>query len=726
MNGSAHPPDEPARLESWKEIAAFFHRDVRTVQRWEAREGMPVHRHLHLDRNAVFAFTSELDEWWRLRRPPELPGNPVARADGALPPAESPAAPALGFTPAADPVTPAPPARRSFRAGLGLAGLAVIVAGAVVVSIALGRWRPAAPASIDAAGPPVGRLVANFTREGAAPVRIPDFKDAGYVLALPNGDLYVTAPFEDAVKLVDGRRGTVVRTIAVEGRPARLALAPGGERVYVACMRGKAVVIDPRRHSASVLPGIEWARDVAVTPDGRAAYFALGYAGLARLDVASGTVERLPVVGCPFHVTTDRTRLYVSCQCQGPGGTPGHDAVVVYDLATRKEIGTAQGPPQVGSTLSVSPDGAFLWVNAHDACSAPAYDHAGCPSVPAALVNVYDTATLRPVRSVGLDLSDAGEVGVLPGGRRAYLAGMGLRVVDTRNFAVAESMAGGIIRRPALSPDGRMVWIIDGDQVMGAPALPPSCDLPETGLVDHWPGDGAADDVWGASHGELRGGAGFAPGIVGQAFTFDGVNDEVGIGRRQSLQWPLDGATVMAWVKPGERAAATAGAPTAPGAAGVAGEMAVSAGAAGASGEMAVMGRAGDPGTNAGGWALTIGADGRFAFCMHAGSGGCGSAPGTRRIVGTTRATPGTWHHVAVTWTASHVARLFVNGTQEAEGPLEYEFGSGEPEMKLGAVGDAHRLRGLVDEAAHYGRALDPSEIAAVVRHAADRACTGK
>ena len=75
------------------------------------------------------------------------------------------------------------------------------------------------------------------------------------------------------------------------------------------------------------------------------------------------------------------------------------DAVVVYDLATRKEIGTAQGPPQVGSTLSVSPDGAFLWVNAHDACSAPAYDHAGCPSVPAALVNVYDTATLRPVRS---------------------------------------------------------------------------------------------------------------------------------------------------------------------------------------------------------------------------------------------------------------------------------------------------------------------------------------
>ena len=35
------------RLDSWKEIAAYLHRDVTTVQRWEKREGMPVHRHLH-------------------------------------------------------------------------------------------------------------------------------------------------------------------------------------------------------------------------------------------------------------------------------------------------------------------------------------------------------------------------------------------------------------------------------------------------------------------------------------------------------------------------------------------------------------------------------------------------------------------------------------------------------------------------------------------------------
>src|SRR5215475_8180125 len=57
-----------ARLESWKEIAAYVKRDVTTVQRWEKREGMPVHRHLHDKRGSVYAFSSELDEWLQSRR----------------------------------------------------------------------------------------------------------------------------------------------------------------------------------------------------------------------------------------------------------------------------------------------------------------------------------------------------------------------------------------------------------------------------------------------------------------------------------------------------------------------------------------------------------------------------------------------------------------------------------------------------------------------------------
>ncbi len=51
------------RLDSWKEIAHFLNRDVRTVQRWEKEENLPVHRHLHLNRSSVFAFEDELESW---------------------------------------------------------------------------------------------------------------------------------------------------------------------------------------------------------------------------------------------------------------------------------------------------------------------------------------------------------------------------------------------------------------------------------------------------------------------------------------------------------------------------------------------------------------------------------------------------------------------------------------------------------------------------------------
>src|ERR1700693_4537942 len=63
------PPDSPPedRLDSWKEIAAYLNRDVTTAQRWEKREGMPVHRHVHDRRGSVYALGSELDAWLQSR-----------------------------------------------------------------------------------------------------------------------------------------------------------------------------------------------------------------------------------------------------------------------------------------------------------------------------------------------------------------------------------------------------------------------------------------------------------------------------------------------------------------------------------------------------------------------------------------------------------------------------------------------------------------------------------
>src|SRR5260370_15031410 len=54
-------------LDSWKEIAAYLEREVRTVQRWEKKEGLPVHRQIHEKLGTVYAYKSEIDVWWRER-----------------------------------------------------------------------------------------------------------------------------------------------------------------------------------------------------------------------------------------------------------------------------------------------------------------------------------------------------------------------------------------------------------------------------------------------------------------------------------------------------------------------------------------------------------------------------------------------------------------------------------------------------------------------------------
>ena len=51
------------RLDSWKEIAAYVGRDVRTVIRWEQRGGLPVYRVPVGQRQAVYAYKHEIDEW---------------------------------------------------------------------------------------------------------------------------------------------------------------------------------------------------------------------------------------------------------------------------------------------------------------------------------------------------------------------------------------------------------------------------------------------------------------------------------------------------------------------------------------------------------------------------------------------------------------------------------------------------------------------------------------
>jgi len=85
-----------ARLETWKQIADFFEKEIRTVQRWEKTEGLPVHRHRHAKLDSVYAYPEELTAWQHMR----LRGNSLSVATAE--PAREPQAPTPQPAEAAD------------------------------------------------------------------------------------------------------------------------------------------------------------------------------------------------------------------------------------------------------------------------------------------------------------------------------------------------------------------------------------------------------------------------------------------------------------------------------------------------------------------------------------------------------------------------------------------------------------------------------------------------
>jgi len=89
------------KLETWKEIANYVGRDLRTVMRWEKERSLPVHCIPGGGRRAVFAFRSEIDAWLRGSR------QHPAGADLKFPQASRPPASVRGAVPKAEPQTPA-------------------------------------------------------------------------------------------------------------------------------------------------------------------------------------------------------------------------------------------------------------------------------------------------------------------------------------------------------------------------------------------------------------------------------------------------------------------------------------------------------------------------------------------------------------------------------------------------------------------------------------------
>jgi tetratricopeptide (TPR) repeat protein len=150
------PSHTEDRLDSWKEIAAFLERDVRTVQRWEKFAGLPVHRHAEPRLRTAYAYRSELEAWWRMQRSTVEPGGatdvPIV--------ASSRTADATEIQPARG--QNLPPHRLRALSALGIF---------IIVAITAASWLRSAPDAPPAstADQPVAVVVARFEDRAEQP-----------------------------------------------------------------------------------------------------------------------------------------------------------------------------------------------------------------------------------------------------------------------------------------------------------------------------------------------------------------------------------------------------------------------------------------------------------------------------------------------------------------------------------------------------------------------------
>jgi YVTN family beta-propeller protein len=372
----------------------------------------------------------------------------------------------------------------------------------------------------------------------------------------PGGtEVYVSNNGSNTVSVISSLTGTVTHTIPVGSSPDALAVSPGGAKVYVGQHGGGVSVIDTATKSVAAVNTLGGpVRDLAITPDGSKVYLAMEFAGLKKIDTATNAVSVVSGFACPegVAVTPDGSTLYVNYQCGGPGGSGGHDAVGRFNAGTGAFLGSITGLPNVGSRLTISPDGAQVWENGGDACLSPFYDHAGCSFVPSGVVNVIAVATNTLQQSIGFAGFSPGLISFLPDSSRAAVGnGASLTVFETATFGVVQTLPLPASGSLAFAPDGKAYAPVPGQNrvaVLAVGDCAPDCTPPPPNMVSWWPAEGDASDIWDGNDGALQNGATLATGMVGQAFSFDGADDDVEVPYAPNLDVG-GGLTIDFWMK---------------------------------------------------------------------------------------------------------------------------------------------------------------------------------
>ncbi len=211
----------------------------------------------------------------------------------------------------------------------------------------------------------------------------------------------------------------------------------------------------------------------------------------------------------------------------------------------------------------------------------------------------------------------------------------------------------------------------------------PTCATTPEGLISWWPAEGNADDVAGTNNGTLENGVTFAPGEVGEAFSFNGNYQHVQIADSPSLR-PAS-TTIECWFNLSN---------------------VVQSG-----GYMNLMSKPVGP----------LYHD-SFAFWLEAGTlnGAVGSSgvEGPYLIYPFTQI-PGVWHHAAFTFdSATETQALYLDGAVVASGAANLQIGYDTNSVLIGCDSDYGTIDqpfdGRIDEVSLYDRALTSAEIAAI------------
>jgi len=248
----------------------------------------------------------------------------------------------------------------------------------------------------------------------------------------------------------------------------------------------------------------------------------------------------------------------------------------------------------------------------------------------------------------------------------------------------------GLIDEPTIYNRALSATEISGIYTAGAAGKSnPNCVAPSTNAIGWWAGDGNNYDLAHINFATTNNGATYAAGVVGQAFSFDGVNDYVKITNAPDLN-PTNALTIEAWIYLNQYTY-----------------------------NHSIIRKDGECANRQ--FLLTVGPNHKFRAHV-------GSTNGTYYWTdGATTVNAQTWYHVAMTFnSATSNLTLYVNGAVDATAtPIGPTITTTEP-IYLG--GDPYPgcsqyyFGGLIDEATLYNRALSASEISAIY----SAGCAGK